>query len=174
MNRRQFTQSLAALAAAPTLPAGALAKAAPAVHLSQPPYCWAAFIARVHDKASPAMFKRQLGLSDDMAQNVFDTLLRERVITRPNAMGISQTVTPFKRSVDQMIRFQGRQTSTIKPDQAPKAAKSNPTVKTDKHLLDDSNSINQEVAKVSDDIELANPPAKPVLPEDGEGSNQLD
>lgn len=103
MNRRQFTQRLAAIAATPAMPAGmigstAAAAAARPLHQFQHPYSWAAFISRIHDKASPQMFKRHLALDDDTAKKVFDTLVRENVISAPNAMGLSHAMNPFKRN----------------------------------------------------------------------------
>ena len=71
MNRRQFTQRLAALGAVPVMPAGlatAATSAMPATAASVgQPYLWAAFVARIHDKASVQMFKRQLSLTDEKA-----------------------------------------------------------------------------------------------------------
>jgi hypothetical protein len=103
MNRRQFTQRLAALATTPALPAGMIGSAVSAgatrpLHQFQHPYSWAAFISRIHDKASPQMFKRHLALDDETAKRVFDTLVRENVISAPNAMGLSHAMNPFKRS----------------------------------------------------------------------------
>ena len=102
MNRRQFTQRLAALAATPALPASlatAATSATPTAAASAgQPHLWAAFVARVHDKASVQMFKRQLSLTDEVATQVYDTLLKDGIISMPNAQGVSHAMNPFKRN----------------------------------------------------------------------------
>jgi hypothetical protein len=101
MNRRQFTQRLAALAATPVLPTSlaTVAKAAPAVATSmEQPYLWASFVARIHDKASVSMLKRQLSLTDETAVQVYNSLVNDGVISAPNAQGISHAMNPFKRN----------------------------------------------------------------------------
>ena len=102
MNRRQFTQRLAALGAVPVMPAGlatAATSAMPATAASVgQPYLWAAFVARIHDKASVQMFKRQLSLTDEKAAQVYNTLLNDGVISVPNAQGVSHAMNPFKRN----------------------------------------------------------------------------
>jgi hypothetical protein len=102
MNRRQFTQRLAALASVPAMPAGLVTAAttgvpATAASVGQP-YLWAAFVARIHDKASVQMFKRQLSLTDETATQVYNTLLNDGVISAPNAQGVSHAMNPFKRN----------------------------------------------------------------------------
>ena len=101
MNRRQFTQRLAALAATPALPAGiatAATSAPAATATATQPYMWAAFVARVHDKASVQMFKRQLSLTDETATQVYNSLLNDGIISAPNAQGVSHAMNPFKRN----------------------------------------------------------------------------
>jgi hypothetical protein len=100
MNRRQFTQRLAAIAATPILPASitSVTMATPAAASAGQPYLWAALVARIHDKASVQMFKRQLSLTDETATQVYNTLLNDGVISAPNAQGVSHAMNPFKRN----------------------------------------------------------------------------
>jgi len=93
MNRRQFTQRVAALATTPFVPATIL----PVLHIGQP-YLWAAFIARIHDKASISMFKRHFSLTDEKATQVYNALVSDGTISPPNAQGISHAMNPFKRN----------------------------------------------------------------------------
>lgn len=135
MNRREFTRNLAAAAALPALPAKALglpAAAAP-VALSQHPYNWAAFIARVHDTASPRMFQRYLRVSDDMSHQICSVLQSQGVITAPNAAGISRAMSPFSRNPSHI----GMTKSAFEP--------------TPNQPKPDSPSINQEMSDVMDD-----------------------
>ncbi|WP_299414196.1 hypothetical protein [uncultured Sulfitobacter sp.] len=96
MNRRQFTASLGALAGAAALPFPAL-RAATAAAPAVPPtaYAWAHLIVRAQAKASPAMLARQLGLSPEVAQSLFDTLIRDGVLRAPGAAGIAQAAHPL-------------------------------------------------------------------------------
>ena len=102
MNRRQFTQRLAAVAATPMLPTGiaSAATVAPVTTTASAgqPYIWASLIARIHDKASVQMFKRQLSLTDDAATQVYNSLMSDGVISAPNAQGVSHAMNPFKRN----------------------------------------------------------------------------
>lgn len=184
MNRRQFTQGLAALATTPALPAKTLAGAATAakaaipLHQYQHPYSWAAFVARIHDKASPEMFARQLSLSDKMAREVYDTLLREKVIGLPDAAGISRAFNPFRQSPEQVLQFQA-QTAEQAPQSAhktPEADQTEPEQQTEPapepEDTDDSPVVNQEVAPSDDDTESReNTPNRPAA--DDTGSDQL-
>ena len=97
MKRRSFLKSLTAFAAAPLVPAKALFAApstAAAATLEQP-YLWASFITRVHNKASPDMLVRLLKLEPAVAQDVFQKMLSDQVISPPDAFGISRAVNPF-------------------------------------------------------------------------------
>ncbi|PIB24164.1 hypothetical protein BFP76_02735 [Amylibacter kogurei] len=175
MNRRQFTQSLAALISAPAIPSAALAKTATTtpLHMFQHPYSWAAFTARIHDKASPAMFKRQLALSDEMAQHVYDVLLKENVITLPDAMGVSKTLQPFGRSAKRVAHM-----ATQQLEQGSTNSKLRDGV--DKILnddsseieSDDSNSVNHQVTKLDHERTIPQNTAEPDA-EIREGSDQL-
>ncbi|GHA52448.1 hypothetical protein GCM10008927_17380 [Amylibacter ulvae] len=176
MNRRQFTQSLAALISAPAIPAAALAKTATTtpLHMFQHPYSWAAFTARIHDKASPAMFKRQLALTDEMAQHVYDVLLKENVITMPDALGVSKTLKPFGRSAERVANLYSQNT-----DQA--SLKSNLRERAEKMLNDDeageiesndSNSVNHQVTQSEHERTIPQNTTQPHA-EIREGSDQL-
>jgi hypothetical protein len=169
MNRRQFTQRLGAIFAATTLPVPALAKVAsvaPPMHQFQHPYNWAAFIARVHDTASPAMFKRHLCISDEKAAEVFDVLLRENVIAAPNAMGVSKCLEPFSRNANSFMNA-GKAFERTVPDvpkstslekrhiedaEAPPQTASAEDMDTDQiEAGDDSQSVNHDLTELPDD-----------------------
>ena len=97
MKRRTFLTNLAATAAVPMMPMKALASVAPtaaAASMDQP-YLWASFITRVHNNASPAMLQRLLKLDKSMASRVYSELVKNNVVTPPNAYGISRAVNPF-------------------------------------------------------------------------------
>ncbi|MEM7439357.1 MAG: hypothetical protein AAF393_07150 [Pseudomonadota bacterium] len=97
MKRRTFLQAASAAVATPALPIAANAApvvaAAPAA--AAQPYIWAEFVARVHNSASPAMFQRLLKLDEATANGVYRELLRDKVITAPDAFGISKAARPY-------------------------------------------------------------------------------
>lgn len=94
MNRREFTASLAALAAAPALPF-----AAPAVATTAPipagAYAWAQLIARAQAKCTPAMLARHLSLDPAQAQTLFAQMIRDNVLRAPGLAGSAQAVQPI-------------------------------------------------------------------------------
>lgn len=98
MKRRTFLQGLSAAATAPLIPAGALAQGARSAGMAAAatqPYLWAEFVARVHDRASPAIFERLLKLDSDTARRVYAELLRDKVLTAPDAFGLSRAANPY-------------------------------------------------------------------------------
>ena len=114
MNRREFTASLAALAAAPALPFAASA-AAPAASLPPGAYAWAQLIARAQTKCSPAMLARHLSLDPAQAETLFGQMVRDNVLRAPGAAGTAQAVQPINatghpqgltRKVTQHLRAQ--------------------------------------------------------------------
>lgn len=100
MNRREFTASLAALAATPALPISAIAPAAATPIAAIPPgtYAWAQLIARAQNRCSPAMLARHLHLDDRTAKHLFETMLRDGVLRTPGAVGIARAAKPIDTS----------------------------------------------------------------------------
>lgn len=94
MNRREFTASLAAMVAAPALPLPARTAAPAAI----PPgaYGWAQLIARAQNRCDPAMLARQLHLSADAAQSLFNQMLRDGVLRAPGLAGVAQAAKPLQ------------------------------------------------------------------------------
>lgn len=101
MKRRSFLQGLSAAAATPMVPGGALARMTTSGGMaaaSAQPYLWAEFISRVHNRASPAMFERLLKLDGDTARRVYGELLRDNVVTAPDAFGLSRAANPYPQA----------------------------------------------------------------------------
>jgi hypothetical protein len=100
MNRRQFTASLAALAATPILPFGAITPAAAAPVAAFPPgaYAWAPLVARAQNKCSPATLAQHLHLDANAATQLFNTMVRDGVLRAPGAVGIAQAANPIDAS----------------------------------------------------------------------------
>ena len=99
MNRREFTASLGALAGAAALPAAAVQAAVlPAATPVVPhaAYSWAHLIARARGTVSPALLARQLSLTPDAAQAVFNALVRDGVVRAAGTAGAAQAVTPLQ------------------------------------------------------------------------------
>lgn len=94
MNRRDFTRSLAALAAVPALPLPAIsaAPAAAATTAVAPPnlYAWSAMIARVHGVCSPSMLMTFLNIDAGQAHALTSKLMTNGVIGASNGIGVSQ------------------------------------------------------------------------------------
>lgn len=108
MKRRRFLQGLTAAASLPALPlpaatvfggatgaAGASGAAAATGVAGAQTYLWAEFVARVHDRASPAMLERLLKIDAGTARRVYGELLRDNIITAPDAFGLSRATNPY-------------------------------------------------------------------------------
>lgn len=175
MNRRQFTKGLTTLAASPLMPLSAIGAASAEtvlLHQSVQPYNWAAFIARVHNKASVKMFKRHLNLDDDQAHDVLKVLLREKVIAAPNPQGISQCAEPFVRGISTLgnvtkpfVNHAGKGMNVPKPKTPNKSTSINPdhklrssqqfksqiSLKDNENAPDNLPSVNSKVSQLEDD-----------------------
>lgn len=83
MNRRAFTQSLAALFAAPALPPVTLAAASAPLH----PYAhvWADYLTRMHNICTPQMLAPFLQTDAAGAQLAHDQLVAQQVLTKSGA-----------------------------------------------------------------------------------------
>jgi hypothetical protein len=79
MNRRQFTASLAALAAAPALPAKALASVSAAI--PNPARFWAIYMSHLHGTCPPAVLAKVTGVSPSIARGYLSRLVAEGVLT---------------------------------------------------------------------------------------------
>lgn len=89
MNRRQFTTRLAALFAAPALPASALTAAASApvaapVVISTGATSWASYLMAMHDTCTPTMLKSVLNINADSANAIHSQMIKKGVITDGN------------------------------------------------------------------------------------------
>lgn len=99
MNRRQFTASLGALSGAAVLPVPTLAVPAPPLAaVPTATYSWAKLIVRAQARADPAMLARHLKLTPDVAQNLFQTLIRDGVLRAPAATGVARASQPIQAS----------------------------------------------------------------------------
>ena len=96
MNRREFTASLAALAATPALPLGTPATAATPVALPPGAYAWGQLIARAQATCTPAMLARHLSLSPAQAQSLFSQMIRDNVLRAPGLAGAAKAVQPIQ------------------------------------------------------------------------------
>jgi|GEM_PF-411126 len=89
MNRRQFTTRLAALFAAPALPASAVTAAATApvaapVVISTGATSWANYLMAMHDTCTPTMLKSVLNINADSANAIHSQMVKKGVITDGN------------------------------------------------------------------------------------------
>ncbi len=89
MNRRQFTTRLAAILAAPAMPASALATAAatpaaaPAI-VSTGAASWASYLMAMHSTCTPTMLKSVLGINADASAAVHAQMVTQGVIKDGN------------------------------------------------------------------------------------------
>ncbi len=107
MNRRQFNQSLAALAVAPTVPAGAFAAPAPTQAARAGLYPWSVAIARTHGKCSADMLATMLKVDTGQAAGLMRRLIAQNVLGATNASGISMakaTLPPQTGSVAKPVQ----------------------------------------------------------------------
>lgn len=89
--------SLAALLAAPALPAKALAATAMANSVAPPNlYTWSAMLARTHGTCSADTLARALNIDTSRASGLVDRLIANKVISAPNAIGVSEAKNMLK------------------------------------------------------------------------------
>ena len=153
MNRRQFTQRLSALFVSPLLPAPALSAitsslsaAARPLHNFKHPYAWAAFTARLHGKASPEMFEKQMGLSVEDAKKAYNVLIHENVVSMPNALGISRALNPINNTQAELVEINAKKRIQQALKREQELLKAETT-----EGEDDSPSVNHDLANSQDD-----------------------
>ncbi len=149
MKRRTFLTNLAATAALPLVPMKALAAATPGAAAAsiEQPYLWASFITRVHNNASPSMLQRLLKLDEGVAKQVYAELVKNNVVTTPNAYGISRAVNPYPQPG--MAHMQG-QAATQTVETSNKSLKLKETGD-EEAIEEDSRPVNQEVTASMDE-----------------------
>lgn len=159
MKRRTFLTNLAATAALPLVPFKALAAAAPtaAAASMEQPYLWASFITRVHNNASPSMLQRLLKLDEGMAKQVYSELIKNNVVTSPNAYGISKAVNPFPQPGMAHMQSQVSSQAVKTSDKSLKLNRSKDEIE----IEGDSPPVNQEVS-ASEDEHILNESPDPI------------
>lgn len=105
MNRRDFTRGLLSLGALPALPVPAMAvparaTAASAGHM----YFMGWYTARMNKTCSPEMLVSELKVSPDVAKDIFGRLVKNKAVSAPNALGVSQTIDPLPQRLSSRIR----------------------------------------------------------------------
>jgi hypothetical protein len=99
MNRRQFTQSLAALFATPAIPAAALTASLPAGSaVPATAYFWADYMTRLHSRCTPQMLTPFFRADIELAKTVHHQLVMENYLTpsgyaHPNLLARQPTKT---------------------------------------------------------------------------------
>lgn len=161
MNRRQFTASLAALAAVPALPFQALAARAAPVAVPPGAYAWAQLIARAQNGCSPAMLAQQLNLSGAAANQLFRDMVADGVLRAPGAAGVARAVNPIDipgapRSISTRIADKTRDTLKRMAEQADKP----PLVKDTPTCLECADTAPEENAHASPDQSVQESPER--------------
>ena len=93
MNRREFHKLVGSAALMAGLPVGG--KTAVAGTLDKGRYAWAAAIARVQNRMSPQLLVDCLHMEPEAARMVCAELVKNGVVTTPNAVGLSRAVSPL-------------------------------------------------------------------------------
>lgn len=116
MNRRDFAKSLAALGLAPALPSlPAAAAPAPAAAAFTPyMYGLGAHLARSTGGCSAAILARKLSLAPAAAQAMQAQLLRQGIVTAPNAAGLAIASEPYMQGAKLMRAAVGSSTDGLK------------------------------------------------------------
>lgn len=110
MNRREFTQGLAAVAATPALPLKAIAagsstaSAAVATAGNFTPYAYtcAVHYAQMMGRASPEILVKEFGIPASSARAITARLIKKGILLAPNAIGVSraaQAIAPAAKPV---------------------------------------------------------------------------
>ena len=122
MNRRQFTQRLAALFAAPALPAPTIASSsatsATAGAIPAGALHWARYLQDLHATCTPSMLKSLLSLSDHAAQSLHRQLVTQGVIGQTGAVaqGVRASTSGGSRPVLRTrTETEGAQMAQIRP-----------------------------------------------------------
>ena len=89
MDRRTFNTTLIGGTVDAAFPVSALAKAAQATKIKRL-YAWAVAIARAQNRASPALFAQQLGISKDAATERYRSMIANGVIRAPMFGGLAR------------------------------------------------------------------------------------
>ncbi|WP_293443505.1 hypothetical protein [Planktotalea sp.] len=97
MNRRTFTASIAALFAAPAMPAAGSLAPVSAAPTAASHYANAKLLARAHNRCSPAMLQRLLRVDSAIATELNGMLLKRGVISTVGAQGVSMATAPLNR-----------------------------------------------------------------------------
>jgi len=95
MNRRSFTASLAALFAAPAVPAAASLAPAAASQSAAAHFATAKLLARAHNRCSPAMLQRLLRIEPALAAELNTMLVNRGVISAAGAHGTAMALDPL-------------------------------------------------------------------------------
>jgi hypothetical protein len=152
MNRRQFTQRLAAILSAPAMPMAGLAKAAPVAGTAAAAgtmYMWSAFISRAHNKCTPGMLMRLLKLEQAEADEIYSQLIADEIITPADAFGLSQAVKPLYPELTPGIGTMTRATSP-NSDSVKRVARKLMREDAD-DPVEDSPTVNQDKAELGDE-----------------------
>ena len=96
MNRRQFNLAFTSLGAAPLLPtmAASATVTTPMSSAAAAHYPWAVRYARVQAECSPAHLSRAFQLAPELANELFDHLCHNDILSRPTLTGIAKAVNP--------------------------------------------------------------------------------
>lgn len=89
MDRQTFNTTLIVGTVDAAFPVSALAKAAQATKIGRL-YAWAVAIARAQNRASPALFAQQLGISKDAATERYRSMIANGVIRAPMFGGLAR------------------------------------------------------------------------------------
>ncbi|MFK7939809.1 MAG: hypothetical protein AB8B82_10540 [Roseovarius sp.] len=116
MNRRDFTKSLAALGLAPALPGlpAAAASARAAAPFTPYMYGLGAHLARSTGGSSAAILAKKLSLAPQAAHAMQAQLLRQGIVTAPNAAGLAIASEPYMQGARLMRAAIGSGTDGLK------------------------------------------------------------
>jgi len=100
MDRRKFTQGMAALSLAPLVStpvvAGAIAPVAANANFTPFMFAQGMNYARMAGECSPEILVSQFGMTTDVAQTITSRLVRRGLLSAPNALGVSRFIEPAR------------------------------------------------------------------------------
>jgi hypothetical protein len=107
MNRRQFTTGLAAIAAAPAMPAKALASLpAASAAIPHPARFWAIYMSHLHGTCSPQALSKMTGIDPGVAQGYLSRLVSDGVLTPTNI--VSKALSAQTKPIRQQSKLRER------------------------------------------------------------------
>jgi len=148
MNRRQFTAGLGALAAAPALPAKALAHASTTGAIPNTARFWAIYMSHLHGTCTPEALAKISGVSVRAAKGYLSAMISDGVITTTRMAAVVPKAVQKPTGLKARLKKWGK-------------------------VEDDSPPVNHGTAKLQDETDTAATESKPASERTSDASETI-